>query len=317
MDDVVVGIDVAQDELVVMVQPMGTLSRWPNDAAGQAALVAMLVPLTPQRVVLEGTGGLEQPLVAALADAAVPTVVANPAQVRAFARGIGRKAKTDPVDAAVLAQFAAQVAPPVRPHADAAARALRGLVVVRRQLRDARIIANQQRGRAHPIAFPALDRVIATLTDELQAVEAAIAAQLTLDPVWRAKQTLLESVPGIGTVIAATVIAELPELGSLDAKAIAALVGVAPHTKQSGRRTQPATIGGGRASVRAALYLAAISASRCNPVLKPFYRRLRAAQKPPKVALVATEHKLLTILTAMLRDGTLWDPTTAHPALTP
>jgi transposase len=313
----VVGIDVAQDEVVVVVQPGGAMSRWANDEEGHAAVVAMVQPMTPERIVLEGTGGLEQALVAALADADLPTVVANPAQVRAFARGIGRKAKTDPVDAAVLAQFAAQVAPPVRPHADAAARELRGLVVVRRQVRDLRVTATLQRGRAHPIAYPALDRVIATLTDELQAVEAAIAAQLALDPTWRAKQILLESVPGIGTVIAATVIAELPELGTIDAKAIAALVGVAPHTKQSGRRTQPATIGGGRASVRAALYLAAISAIRCNPVLKPFYRRLRANQKPPKVALIATAHKLLTILTAMLRDGTLWDPTTAHPALTP
>jgi transposase len=315
--ETVVGIDVAQDELVVLVQPIGTLSRWANDADGHAALVAMLRPLTPSRIVLEGTGGLEQPVVAALADADLPTVVANPAQVRSFARGIGRHAKTDPVDAAVLAQFAAQVQPPVRPHADAAARELRGLVVVRRQLRDARTIAGQQRERAHPVAYPALDRVIATLTTELHALEAAIAQHLTLDPTWRAKHTILRSVPGIGPVVAATLIAELPELGVIDGKAIAALVGVAPRTKQSGRTIRPATIGGGRAAVRASLYLATVTATQYNSVIRTFYQRLLAAHKPKKVALIAAERKLLTILTAMLRDRTLWDATPSVHPITP
>jgi transposase len=314
MDEVVVGIAVAQDELVVMIQPAGSLSRWTNDAAGHAALVAMLRPLAPRRIVLEGTGGLEQPVVAVLADAELPTVVANPAQVRSFARGIGRHAKTDPVDATVLAQFAAQVQPPVRPHADAAAREVRGLVVVRRQLRDLRVRAVQQRGRAHPIAHPAIDRVVASLTTELHDLDAAIAQHLTLDPTWRAKHTILRRVPGIGPVIAATVIAELPELGTIDSKAIASLVGVAPRTKQSGRTTRPATIGGGRASVRAALSLATVTAIRHNPVIRAFYDRLLAAHQPRKVALIAAERKLLGMLTAMLRDGALWQPTApAHP----
>lgn len=311
----VVGIDVALAELVVVVQPGGTLSRWGNDADGRRALVAMLAPLAPTRIVVEGTGGLEQPLVADLADAELPTVIANPAQVRHFARGIGRQAKTDPIDAAVLAQFAAQVEPPVRPPTDPAARALRGLVVRRRQVRNQRTRESQHRQRAHPIAHPSIDRIIAVLTDELETLEAAIATQLALDPTWRAKSAIVRSVPGIGPVVAATLIAELPELGTIDGKAIAALVGVAPRTTESGRRQRPATIGGGRASVRAAVYLATISAVRCNPVLKPFYQRLVAAGKPKKVALIAAERKLLGILTAMLRDGTLWHaPALTHPS---
>jgi transposase len=310
-----VGIDVAQDELVVMVQPTGTLSRWTNDDGGCQALVAMVRPLAPTRIVVEGTGGLEQPLVADLAEAGLPTVVANPAQVRHFARGVGQWAKTDPIDAAVLAHFAKEARLPPRPPVDAATRALRALVVRRRQVRDLRVAERHRRARTHPVAQPSIDRVIGLLSAELHDLETAIAAHLMLDPTWRAKQTVLASVPGIGAVVAATLVAELPELGTIDAKAIAALVGVAPRTNESGRRRGPAAIGGGRASVRAALYLATITAVQHNPVIRVFYERLLAAHKPRKVALVAAEHKLLTILTAMLRDGTLWHPAaSAHPA---
>jgi transposase len=310
-----VGIDVAQDELVVMVQPTGTLSRWTNDDGGCQALVAMVRPLAPTRIVVEGTGGLEQPLVADLAEAGLPTVVANPAQVRHFARGVGQWAKTDPIDAAVLAHFAQEARLPPRPPVDAATRALRALVVRRRQVRDLRVAERHRRARTHPVAQPSIDRVIGLLSAELHDLETAIAAHLMLDPTWRAKQTVLASVPGIGAVVAATLVAELPELGTIDAKAIAALVGVAPRTNESGRRRGSAAIGGGRASVRAALYLATITAVQHNPVIRVFYERLLAAHKPRKVALVAAEHKLLTILTAMLRDGTLWHPAaSAHPA---
>jgi transposase len=308
-----VGIDVAQDELVMVSAPDDAVTRWTNDDLGRAALVATLRPLAPERIVLEGTGGLERPIVAALADAGLPTVVANPAQVRAFARGIGRQAKTDPIDAAVLAQFAAQVQPPVRPLADAAARDLRALVVRRRQVRDLRTREQHRRSRTEPIAQGSIDRMLAVLTTELHDLEAAIATQLTLDPTWRVKQAILESVPGIGRVVAATVIAELPELGRIDAKAIAALVGVAPRTQESGRRRGPATIGGGRSSVRATVYLATVTATQYNPVIRAFYQRLLAAGKPKKVALIAAERKLLGILTALLRDGALWqDPPLAQ-----
>jgi transposase len=312
-----VGIDVAQTELVVAIAPAGEVTRWSNDEEGYAALVAMLMPLAPQRIVLEGTGGLERALVAALADADLPLVIANPAQIRHFARGIGRHAKTDPIDAAVLATFAQDVELPVRPVADAAMRTLRALVVRRRQVRDLRTAETHHRDRAETVAHPSIDRVLALLSAELRDLERAIAASLRLDPTWRAKQTILRSVPGIGPVVAATLIAELPELGDIEAKAIAALVGVAPRTRESGRSRRPATIGGGRAPVRSALYLATVTAVRINPVIQAFYQRLLTHHKPKKVALIAAEHKLLTILTAMLRDGTLWDPTTTHPALIP
>lgn len=312
-----VGIDVAQDDLVVALAPRGEITRLTNDEAGHTALVALLVPHAPQRVVLEGTGGLERELVAALADANLPVVIANPAQVRHFARGIGRRAKTDPIDAAVLARFAQEVEPPVRPVADAALRTLKALVVRRRQVRDLRVAEGHHRERAEAVSYPSIDRVIAVLTEEQHDLDQAIAEHLTLEPTWRATQTIVQSVPGIGVVTAATLIAELPELGQLDAKAIAALVGVAPQTRESGRSHRPATIGGGRAPVRSALYLATVSAIRCNPVIKPFYQRLLANHKRKKVALIAAEHKLLTILSAMVRDGTLWDPTTAHLVLTP
>lgn len=312
-----VGIDVAQDELVVAMAPRGEVTRWTNDVAGHTALVAMLGPLAPQRIVCEATGGLERALVAALADAELPVVIANPAQVRHFARGIGRLAKTDPIDAIVLATFAQEVELPVRPIADAAARTLRALVVRRRQVRDLRVAETHHRTRAEVVSYPSIDRVLVVLTEELRDLDRAIADALRLDPAWRAKQTILRSVPGIGAVSAATLIAELPELGTIDAKAIAALVGVAPRTRESGRSRRPATIGGGRASVRSTLYLATITAVRINPVITVFYQRLLAQHKPRKVALIAAERKLLGILSAMVRDGTLWDPAAAHPALTP
>jgi transposase len=312
-----VGIDVAQEELVVAVTPPGDLTRWAQNEAGHAALIAHLVPLAPQRIVLEGTGGLERDLVAALAEAALPVVIANPAQIRHFARGIGRHAKTDPIDAAVLARFAQEVEPPVRPVADAALRTLKAQVVRRRQVRDLRVAETHHRTRAEVVSHPSIDRVLAVLTEELHELDRAIADALRLDPAWRAKQTILRSVPGIGAVNAATLIAELPELGTIDAKAIAALVGVAPRTNESGRSRRPATIGGGRTPVRSALYLATLTAVRLNPVIRTFYERLLAHHKPHKVAMIAAEHKLLTILTAMVRDGTLWDSTAAHPAPTP
>lgn len=312
-----VGIDVAQDDWVVVVAATGEVTQWTNDAPGIAALVTMLTALMPHRIVLEGTGGVERALVAALADAALPLVIANPAQVRHFARGIGRLAKTDPIDAAVLATFAQDVDLPVRPVADAAARRLRGLVVRRRQVRDLRVAEAQHRARAESSSFASIDRVMALLTEELHALELAIAAALTLDPTWQQQQTILRSVPGIGPVVAATLIAELPELGQRNAKALAALVGVAPRTNDSGRRRGPATIGGGRGSVRTALYLATRTAVRHNPVLKAFYQRLLAQHKPHKVAIIAAERKLLTFLTAMLRDGTMWSPSPTFLPSTP
>jgi transposase len=301
-----VGIDVAQDELVVAVRPTGAVTRWPNDEPGHAALVAHLAPLAPALVALEGTGGLEAGIAAAVQDAGLPVVVANPRQVRDFARGVGHQAKTDPIDAAVLARFADQAAPPVPARPDAAARALAALVARRRQVRDLRTAERNRRGRAPAVVHPSLDRVIAVLSAELAELERAIARALALDPAWRAKTAALQSVPGIGPVVAATLVAELPELGRQGAKPLAALVGVAPRTRQSGRKQHPAAIGGGRRAVRHALYQATVTAVRHNPVLRRHYEHLLARHKPRKVALVACAHKLLTILNAMLRDGTIW-----------
>jgi transposase len=301
-----VGIDVAQDEVVVATRPDGPVTRWPNDEAGHAALVAHLAERAPALAVLEGTGGLEVALAAALQDGGVPVAVANPRQVRDFARGVGKLAKTDPIDAAVLARFAEVVRPAVRPRPDAATRELAALVARRRQVRDLRVAERNRRGRVPAVVHPSLDRLIAALSEEVALVERAIADAVALDPAWRAKTDLLRSVPGIGPVVATTLVAELPELGEREAKALAALVGVAPLTQQSGRTQRPAAIGGGRKSVRDALFQATVTAVRCNPVLHRFYEHLRARHKPRKVALIACAHKLLTILNAMLRDGTTW-----------
>jgi transposase len=304
-----VGIDVAQDELVAMVEPDAILTRWPNDDAGRAAVLAQLAPLAPALIVLEGTGGLERAVAAVLHEAGLPVAVVNPAQVRHFARGVGRLAKTDPIDAAVLARFAAVVRPAARPRPDAAQRELAALVGRRRQVRDLRVAEEHRRRRADPCVAASLERLIAVLAAEQTELERQIADRLALDPAWRAKAAVLASVPGIGPVVAATLVAELPELGGGSAKQLAALVGVAPLTQQSGRGQGPATIGGGRRAVRSALYLATITAVRCNPVLKAFYQRMRAHHKPPKVALVAAERKLLAILNALVRDGAVWQET--------
>lgn len=301
-----VGIDVAEAELVVVAEPEPAATRWPNDAAGHAALIAHLAPLAPALIVLEGTGGVERAVSAALAEAALPVVVVNPAQVRHFARGVGRLAKTDPIDAAVLARFAALVRPAVRPRPDAAQRELAALVARRRQVCALRVAEQHHLRRLDPVAQPSAVRLLAVLAEEQAELERSIAARLVLDPVWRAKAALLESAPGVGPVVAATLLADLPELGACSAKQIAALVGLAPLTRQSGRTRGQATIGGGRQAVRCALYLAAITAARCHPGLSAFYQRLRAQHKPPKLALVAVARKLLARLNAMVRDGVRW-----------
>lgn len=315
--EVFVGIDVAGDELVVAIRSGEGVTRWTNDEAGQEGLVRHLRDHRPTLVVLEATGGVEQGIAAALATAGLPTVIANPKQVRDFARGVGKLAKTDPIDAAILARFGEVVRPAPRPSTGEAGRALRALVVRRRQVRDRRVADRQRRLRADPVVRPFLDRAIAAATDELAELDAAIAARLATEPSWQAKRQVLESVPGIGPIIAATLVAELPELGTLGAKQVAALAGLAPRTRESGKMRGAATIGGGRRGVRCALYLAAVTGIRWNPTIRTFYAQLLAAGKPKKLALVAAARKLLGILTAMLRDGTLWDPPTREPAPTP
>lgn len=304
----VAGIDVAQNELVMVCLPSGELSRWTNDRAGHRALTAQLTTLAPVRIVLEGSGGLERAVVSVLQTHHLPVVVANPRQVRDFAKGMGKLVKTDPVDAAVLAQFAAIVTPPVTIMRTDAVERLRSLVTRRRQVGHLLVAEQNRLEQAQPIVQGSVQRIIAVLEDELSALSQRIATELEQDPNCRVMHTLLTSVPGIGQVSAATLLAELPELGTLSGKQVAALVGVAPYTQQSGISRGHASIRGGRPAVRTGLYMASLTASRFNPVLAEFYERLIAAHKPKKVALIAVMRKLLTILNAMLRDGTMWNP---------
>lgn len=301
-----VGIDVAQATLAVAIRPSGAAWTCANDDAGWADLVRRLHAIAPDLIVLEGTGGLEQPVAAALAAAALPVRIVNAQRVRAFARSLGRLATTDPLDAAVLAHFAAVVRPAVRPLPDAATAELKALLTRRRQVVAQRVAEHNRLGRTMAVVRPSLERSIAALTTEQATLDAEIAQRIAADPTWTAKAAMLQSVPGIGPGTAALLLAALPELGTLTRQEVAALAGVAPFNRDSGRHQGPATISGGRSAVRTALGMATITAVRCNPVLTAFHARLRANHKPPKVALIACLRKLVTILNAMLRDGTPW-----------
>ena len=303
-----VGIDVAKATLDVAVRPAG--ERWsaPNDEAGIGALVTRLRPLTPALIVLEATGGFETAAVAALAAAGLPVVVANPRQVRDFARATGQLAKTDALDAQVLALFAERVRPELRPLPDAAVQALDALLTRRRQLLEMLVAEQNRLGFAAAAVRRDITQHIHWLQRRLHDVDGDLEQTIRGSPVWRAKEDLLRSVPGVGPVVSRTLLGELPELGTLTHKQIAALVGVAPRARDSGTLRGKRIVWGGRASVRAALYMGALVATRYNPAIRAFYTRLRAAGKPAKVALVACMRKLLTILNAILRTGTPWRP---------
>jgi transposase len=307
MEACFVGIDVAKDRLDIHVRPTGEAFAVARDGEGLAALVEQLRSLRPQLIVLEATGGFEATVAAALAAANLPLAVINPRQIRDFARALGRLAKTDTLDAEVIARFAEAIRPEPRPIASAEAQALGELVARRRQILEM-IVAetNRRRQLTQPRLIRGLDRHLKALQKELSQLEQDIDDQIRGSPVWREKEDLLTSSPGIGSTTARTLIAELPELGSLDRRKIAALVGFAPFNRDSGTMRGKRHISGGRASVRSALYMSALTAVRCNPPVKALYTRLRAAGKPAKVALVAAAHKLLTILNAMLREKTSW-----------
>jgi transposase len=306
MDAIVVGIDVSKDRLDVHVRPAGTVLGYNRDAAGIEGLVGELVRLAAQLVAVEATGGFETVVAASLAAAGLPVVVVNPAQVRAFARAIGQRAKTDPIDAQVIAHFAAATNPPVRPLPDAATQALADLVARRRQIIQMIVAEGQREKRASARAKKSIMRMLKTLRSELSELDAEIDETVRGSPLWCEKEDLLASVPGVGHTIARTMLAELPELGSLDRRQIAALAGLAPFTRQSGQWRGKSFIGGGRASVRTALFMGAMAAVRWNPTLRIFHHRLRSAGKPKMVAIIAVARKLLTILNAILRDKTPW-----------
>ena len=306
-EDVIVGVDVSKDRLDVHVLPSGEAFAVGRDGEGLNALVERLKPLGVWLAAVEATGGLETVVAAALAGAGLPLVVVNPAQVRHFAQALGMRAKTDPIDAAVIARFVQATRPDVRALPDEATRLLADLVMRRRQIVQM-IGAEKQREKrlTEPRLRRSIARLVAALQKELTEVDGEIDDQIRGSPAWREKEDLLRSVPGVGPVIARTLMAEMPELGSLDRRQVAALAGLAPFTRQSGQWKGKSFIGGGRTSVRTALFMAALVAARHNPTLRLFHQRLIAAGKPKLVALVATARKLLTLLNAILRDRCPW-----------
>jgi transposase len=306
-----VGIDVAKARLDVAVRPSGEQWVSATDAASLDELVGRLQGLQPELIVLEATGGREGPTVAALAAAGLPVAVVNPRQVRDFARAIGQLAKTDVLDAQVLAQFAQVIHPTPRPLPDAQAQELAALLARRRQLIQMLTAERQRLDTALPRVRTQIERHLAWLEAELTDLDRTLSERVQASPVWRERENLLRSVPGIGPTTALTLLAELPELGQLDRKAIAALVGVAPLSCESGTWRGRRIIWGGRSRVRTALYMATLVASRFNPIITAFYQRLCAAGKPKKVALTACMHKLLIILNAIVRQGTPWSVQTA------
>jgi transposase len=301
-----IGIDVAQQTLEIAVRPSGERWQIAHTPGGIAELVERLSGLTPTLVVLEATGGLEVALLAALGAAGLAAVAVNPRQVREFARATGKLAKTDALDAQVLAHFAEAVRPPVRPVPDAATQALAALVTRRRQLLEMLVAEESRAWSARAAVREDIDEHIAWLRKRLRGVDQELGRAVRSSPLWREQQDLLRSVPGIGPVVSATLLAELPELGRLGHKQLAALVGVAPLNCDSGTWRGKRKIWGGRPSVRATLYMAALTATRWNPLIRALYARLQAAGKPKKVALTACTHKLLTILNAVLKHRTPW-----------
>lgn len=299
-----VGIDVSKELLDVAIRPTGEIFVVTRNEAGLSDLVKRLQAVGPELVLLEATGGYEQVVLAALLGAGLPAVAVNPKQVRDFARALGQRAKSDPIDAAVMAHFAEAVRPAVRPLPDEATRTLGELMARRRQLVDmiAAESMRRQQVRMRRIAS-SIDRHLTALDKELSKIERDIDESIRGTPAWRETEDLLTGVPGVGPILSRTVIADLPELGTLTRRKISALVGVAPYVRRSGKWRGQARIAGGRANVRTVLYMATITAIRWNPAIKACYRRLRAAGKIKKVAIVACMRKLLVILNAVMRDA--------------
>ncbi len=303
-----VGIDVSKDRLDVAVRPTGETWQVPYDAEGISSLARNLRELVPQLVVLEATGGMELAVAGELALADVPIAVVNPRHVRDFARAAGKLAKTDALDAQVLAHFAEAMQPEPRPLPDATTQELKALVARRRQLVEM-ITAEKNRMRTATRRIrPKVQEHIRWLEEHLEDLDQDLGDFMRSSPMWKDKDELLRSTPGVGPVLSMTLLSDLPELGALNRGEIAALVGVAPFNRDSGTLRGKRTVWGGRSQVRAALYMAALVATRYNPVLRDFYQRLCAAGKPKKVALTACMRKLLTILNVMVKNHRHWNP---------
>lgn len=308
-----VGIDVSKKQLEVAVRPSGEHWEVAQSSAAIAQLVEKLRKLAPTLIVLEATGGLEAAATGALAAAGLPVAVINPRQGRDFAKSIGRLAKTDKIDAGILARFADAIRPEPRKLPDEQTQQLQAVLTRRRQVVEMLVAEKNRLELTHASVKPRLWEHIHWLEAELQTVNQELQRLLQASPIWRAQENLLRSVKGVGVVTATTLLAELPELGTLNRKQITSLAGLAPHNRDSGTLKGKRAIWGGRASVRHVLYMATLSASQHNPVIKAYYDRLIEAGKARKVALVACMRKLLTILNAMMHTGTHWQPSLAQP----
>jgi transposase len=306
-----VGIDVSKKHLDVAVLPSGTRRRVDNDPEGHLAIVNLLRELGPVLVVVEPTGGYETALVCALTEVKIAVAVVNARQIRDFAKSRGKLAKTDRIDADILACFAEANRPEPRPVPDEQTRQLEALVSRRRQLVDMRVMEMNRKELAPKAVRPSIETVIKFLSKQIDDADRRITELIDSNSTWRAKDDILKSVKGIGRVVAATLMALLPELGHLNRKKIAALVGVAPFNNDSGSKRGRRSIWGGRAAVRSVLYMAAVVARTHNPLIRALYERLTARGKLPKVALVACMRKLLTVLNAMLRDKRPGNPALA------
>lgn len=305
---VYVGIDVSKQSLDISIRPDNIMLNMANDEAGHETLLTTLRSYSIQLIVLEATGGWQAAIAAKLIQAGLPVAVVNPRQVRDFAKALGRLAKTDRIDAQVLAHFAEAIQPPSRELPDASTQRLAALVTRRRQLVEMRTAEQNRLAAAHASLLKDLRQHIDWLSARIKDVDDDIDQALKDSPIWLEQATLLGSVTGIGPTTSATLMALLPELGQLGRRQIGALVGVCPFNRDSGKMKGQRTIFGGRAPVRATLYMATLSALRYNPTIKAFYQRLKLAGKPSKVAIVACMRKLLTILNAMLRDNKPWQP---------
>ena len=302
-----VGIDVSKAQLEIAIRPSGERFSVSNNDVGHQELLRRLQPLKPQRIVLEPTGGFELTLVQALAVAQLPVVVVNARQMRQFAQATGRLAKTDKIDADVIAHFAEAIQPEIREIPGEEQRQLEALITRRRQLVDMRSSELKRKQTAPKVVHPNLETVIEFLNKQIDDVDGDLKKLIQSTPAWREADDLLQSVPGVGPVLATTLTALVPELGRLNRKQIAALVGVAPMNNDSGARTGKRTTWGGRSAVRSVLFMATLTARNVNPAIKTFYGRLVDSGKPKMVAIVAAMRKLLTTLNAMARSGRRWN----------
>jgi transposase len=313
--EVVVGVDVSKETLDVRIHPSGAAQQLSNNHEGIATLLGFLKPYAGALVVIEATGGYEHAAAATLAAAGFQVAIVNPRQVREFGRATGRLAKTDAIDADLLALFGERIRPVVRPLPDEDTQALHAVITRRRQIVEMLVAEKNRLGLARGKSVRrSLELHVAWLEKQLANVDDDISDMVKRSPLWRAKDDLLQSAPGIGKTVSRSMLALLPELGTLNNKQIASLVGLAPFARDSGRYRGRRAIWGGRSSVRAVLYMAALASLRWNPTINAFYRRLRAAGKPHRVAITAAMRKLLITLNAMVKSFTPWQPTTAPMA---